>query len=268
MKYLILAAGKGTRLKHYTEDLPKGMLKFAGYPILKYHLKMAERLGFTRQIIVKGYKESAIAFPGVSYYVNNEYDTTNMVESMMRARNEFDDDLVVSYADIIYNPRILKDLVDFSGDFVVTVDMNWKKYWQMRYEKVDFDTESLSLFGDGTIRELGSPDPPVGDIHARYVGLLKFSVRGLKIIEGIYEEAKKDHWNEPWQKSGKPFRNAYMTDLLQEIIDQGYPVKAMPIENGWIELDTVDDYEKARYWLETGTLKREFDIDLASILQD
>ena len=32
-----------------------------------------------------------------------------------------------------------------------------------------------------------------------------------------------------------------MTDLLQSVIDSGFPIQAVPIFGGWIEVDTVDD---------------------------
>ena len=48
-------------------------------------------------------------------------------------------------------------------------------------------------------------------------------------------------------KSGKlldkPTENAYMTDLLQAVIDSGKPISSVPIAGNWIEVDTVDDLE-------------------------
>jgi len=40
---------------------------------------------------------------------------------------------------------------------------------------------------------------------------------------------------------GKSVEMAYMTDLLQAIIDAGYPVNAIPVYGGWVEVDTVSD---------------------------
>ena len=34
-----------------------------------------------------------------------------------------------------------------------------------------------------------------------------------------------------------------MTDFLQGLIDSGNELKSIPIENGWLELDTIDDYK-------------------------
>lgn len=262
MKAIILAAGKGTRLKHYTEDIPKGMLKFNNKTLIEYQIEACRKSGIDDISIVTGYKAEKINTPNVKYYLNKDYENTNMVESLMSARKEFDDEIIISYADILYDKAIINELIDYPGDFVVTVDVEWKRYWRLRYGHIDHDTESLSISDDGEIRELGSPNPPATEIDARYVGLLKFSRQGLKTMEEIYDDVRRSLWNLPWQRSGNVFQKAYMTDLIQEIIDRGYVVKAMSIRNGWIELDTVEDYDKARVWFSDGTLKDKLHLDL------
>ncbi|MHC4215461.1 MAG: NTP transferase domain-containing protein, partial [Planctomycetota bacterium] len=41
--------------------------------------------------------------------------------------------------------------------------------------------------------------------------------------------------------SGKPPERAYMTDMLQAIIECGYDVWPVFVEGGWVEIDTVRD---------------------------
>ena len=45
MKALILAAGKGTRLKHLTADKPKPMLEIGGEPLLAHHVRRLRAAG-------------------------------------------------------------------------------------------------------------------------------------------------------------------------------------------------------------------------------
>ena len=40
------------------------------------------------------------------------------------------------------------------------------------------------------------------------------------------------------------FKQSYMTDFLQGLINSGYKLKAIEIENGWLELDSINDYNK------------------------
>lgn len=255
MKALILAAGQGTRLKKYTENLPKGMLSFMGKTVIERQIGMYRECGIKDIIVVRGFAADKIPYQGVTYYTNRDYANTNMVESMMAAKSEFDDDIILSYSDILFEEHMLRAMMGSTADFAVAVDDNWKEYWQKRYGRVDFDTESLSIDREGNIVELGLESPNLGDIDARYIGLLKFSKEGLQHIETVMEDAYRRFGDRPWQQSGKPVRKAYMTDLLQAVIASGKKVKAEHFHNGWIEFDTNEDYEKACEWVGNGSIK-------------
>lgn len=256
MKAIILAAGQGTRLKKYTENLPKGMLNFMGKTIIERQIEIYHKCGINDIIIVKGYAGDKIKYDDVKYYVNEEFASTNMVETLLKAKEEFNDDIIVSYSDVLFEPELLKKMIAAEGDFCCAVDDNWKEYWQKRYGKIDFDTESLAIDENDNITELGLESPPIERISARYIGLLKFSKVGLEFIQTTMEEAHRNLADdEPWQQSGKTVSKAYMTDLLNAIIESGRNVKAVHFNNGWIEFDTNEDYENAIEWAKTGEIK-------------
>lgn len=254
MKAIILAAGQGTRLKKYTENLPKGMLEFKGKTIIERQIEMYRICGIDKIVIVKGFAADRINYDNVTYYTNEDFANTNMVESLMAANAEFDDDIIVSYSDILFKEEMLKSMISAEVDFGVAVDDNWKSYWKKRYGKVDFDTESLVIDANDNITELGMENPQLDSIDARYIGLLKFSKIGLKKLEDILKEAYRYYMDKPWQQSGKTVKKAYMTDLLNALIESGEEIKAIHFNNGWIEFDTNEDYEKAVVWLENGAL--------------
>lgn len=255
MKAIILAAGQGTRLKKYTENLPKGMLSFMGKTIIERQVTAYRANGIDKIVIVRGYKAEKINYKDIRYYTNTDYANTNMVESLMTAKAEFDEDIIVSYSDILFEEKMLQGMMQAKADIAVAVDDKWKGYWNKRYGKIDFDTESLSIDAQNNITELGLEKPALESIDARYIGLLKFTQGGLKHVVDIMETAYQRDQNMPWQQSGKPVRKAYMTDLLNALIQAGISVKAERFNHGWIEFDTNEDYEKACEWVENGTLK-------------
>lgn len=254
MKAIILAAGQGTRLKKYTENLPKGMLSFIGRTIIERQIELYRSCGINRISIVTGFAAEKIKYEGVSYYHNARYKETNMVESLLTAQKEFDENTIVSYSDILFEKSLLEKMLKAEDDFVCAVDDNWKEYWQKRYGRVDFDTESLTIDNMDCITELGQENPPLEQISARYIGLLKFSRQGLRTVLEIMDKARAEYKNKPWQQSGKPVQQAYMTDLLNALIEAGEQVKAVHTQNGWIEFDTNEDYEKAMEWGRDGSL--------------
>ena len=254
MKAIILAAGQGTRLKKYTENLPKGMLSFLGKTIIERQIEIFRKCGITDIVIVKGFAADKISYSNIKYYINKDFANTNMVESLLVAKKEFTEDVIVSYSDILFEFRLLKRMMESNGDFCCAVDDDWKKYWIKRYGKIDFDTESLVINKDDDIIELGLENPKLEKIDARYIGLLKFSKLGLQTIVNIMKEAYSSFDDKPWQQSGKTVRKAYMTDLLNAIIENGGKVKAIHFKNGWIEFDTNEDYENAIQWAACKTL--------------
>ena len=60
MKAVILAAGKGTRMKNLTESVPKPMLKVKGRPILEHILEGMKSAGIVEVCIVTGWRAETI----------------------------------------------------------------------------------------------------------------------------------------------------------------------------------------------------------------
>jgi choline kinase len=256
MKAIILAAGQGTRLKKYTQDLPKGMLEFMGKTIIERQIEIYRACGISDIIVVKGFAGDKICYKDIKYYTNEEYATTNMVESLLKAKEEFDDDMIISYSDVLFDKAMLLEMMKDKNDYVVAVDDNWKEYWNERYGRINFDTESLEIDEDGNILSIGKEDPKLEEIDSRYIGLLKFSQKGMKGIQEIFNRDYEEYLDKPWKQSGKTIRNAYMTDLLFAVSESGEKVKAHRFNNGWIEFDTNEDYEKACEWANNGIIKK------------
>lgn len=255
MQAIILAAGQGTRLKKYTENLPKGMLEFAGKTVIERQIELYRKCGIEKIIAVTGFAADKIQYPGVSYYHNADYAVTNMVESFLTARERFSEDVILSYSDVLFSEKMLLEMMRNQDDFAVAVDKNWELYWKKRYGRADIDTESLCIDEQGHIRSLGLENPPLEEIDARYVGLLKFTVSGLKKILEIWDRDYEVYQDRSWKQSGKKIRQAYMTDLLQALIEDGAVVQAVEFQNGWIEFDTNEDYENACQWLKDGSIR-------------
>lgn len=260
MKALILAAGQGTRLKKYTQNLPKGMLVFHDQTIIEHQIKLYRECGIDDIIIVRGFAADKINYDGIRYYCNDEYATTNMVVSLLTAKLEFDDEMIVSYSDILFEKALLEAMIAAESDYCAAVDDQWKMYWKKRYGKIDFDTESLVIDSDNNITSLGFENPPLNQISARYIGLLKFSKAALDKILAIWNRDYTAYQFRPWQQSGKFIKQAYMTDLLNALIQDGKKIKAVHFNNGWIEFDTNEDYERAYEWLKDDSISQIINI--------
>ena len=173
-----------------------------------------------------------------------------MVYSLMCARDDYEayDEIIISYGDIVYNKSVVEALLSADEDFAVVVDRNWLSYWQMRFSDPLSDAESLRLDDAGRIVDIGKEASTVTEIQGQYIGLMKFSRRAMSICNAIYDGLEVD--NEGVSPADLPTtrsnRKMYMTDLIQEIIDQGHPVHPVLIDGGWLGIDTLEDYRLAQ----------------------
>lgn len=225
----------------YGENMPKGMLPFRGKTLIEWQLERLRGIGLNDIVIVTGYKSKMINFGGATYYHNPDFAETNMVETLMCAREALDMDVLVSYADIFYTENLAKTVSESPHDIGVAVDENWREYWTLRYGNAEQDLESLALSGDGRIAEIGKPVSSSVGLDYRYIGLIKFSASGMRSAIDLYDEKKAG--GEPWTQSRQPFKKGYMTDILHELIVAGVAVHPVITQGGWFEFDTADDYE-------------------------
>ena len=108
---------------------------------------------------------------------------------------------------------------------------------------------------DGRILKIGTPVKHADDVQAQYIGLMKFTAEGIAQLRSCYWSNRKSFWGKPWQQANR-FESAYMTDILQALIDSGIEIRAVPIINGWLEFDTASDYERVVAWDRDGSLSR------------
>jgi len=260
MRAIILAAGMGTRLGKYTQDLPKGMLNFLGKSLIERQVENLKSCDVKDITIVTGYKHEKINIAGVKYTHNEKYAETNMVESLFSARSELNGEILIVYSDIICDKKTIQSALNSKADIGVVVDEDYWEYWQNRLDLPEKDMESLIIDNNNKIIELGQPCSKDKAL-VRYVGMVKLSPKGTEILKDVYDKNRERYYEsaEPWLGS-KSFKLGYLTSLLQAIINSGYAVEPIRIKRGWLEFDNESDYERAISWAEDGKLKKFIDL--------
>ena len=80
MKAIIIAAGLGSRLGNLTNDKPKCLLEVAGKSLLQHQIDTLKSCGITNISVIKGYKKEKINYPGLKYYINDDYQNNNILK--------------------------------------------------------------------------------------------------------------------------------------------------------------------------------------------
>lgn len=242
---VILAAGEGTRLRPLTERLPKALVPLNGTPLLTRQLKVLRCAGICEVSLVAGHCAEAFGASGLPVFLNPSYAKTNMVASLWCARSLFrgDDDVLVCYSDIVYEPRVLQAVLAASAQVVVAVDLGWQDLWRLRMDDPLADAETMKLDTEGCILELGRKPRSLADIEGQYLGLFKVDRAFAPHFFKRYEQ-----WPLDLPFETRPIDRIFMTSYLQHQIDHGVKARAATFHHGWLEVDSLQDlrvYEDA-----------------------
>ena len=232
MKAIILAAGRGSRMKNLTDERPKCLVELRGRALLDWQLEALRAAGIAEIAIVTGYKRELLSNRGLVEFHNARWAETNMVSSLVCAQSWLQTEpCIVSYSDIFYSPAAVQSLMACEASLAVTYDPNWLDLWTQRFGDPLLDAETFRLTPEHTLAEIGNKPKSVDEVQGQYMGLLRFTPEGwaevLRIRSGLAaERCDKMH----------------MTGTLQKIIEAArLPLTAVPYLGKWGEVDHMED---------------------------
>lgn len=112
MKAVILAAGKGTRLRPLTENKPKGMVEVNGAPLLTHCLNKLVELGAEEFVIVVGYLKQRIIehygdeFKGIPITYAHQREQQGLAHALLTVEDHIDDDFMLMLGDNIFEANL------------------------------------------------------------------------------------------------------------------------------------------------------------------
>lgn len=241
MKAIILAAGRGSRMKGLTGDKPKCLTPLAGKTLLQWQMSALKTAGIEDIIVIGGYKKEALESREYIALENPRWSETNMVATLRCAREYLlKEECIVSYADIVYHPENVLSLIKVEKDIVITYDKLWYELWSTRFADPLADAETLRVDRHGVILEIGKKTSSLKDIQGQYMGLLKFTPAGWRQVESVINKLTQERQDK-----------LDMTSLLQLLIEAKIQIYAQPINGKWCEADNENDLKIYERRLET-----------------
>lgn len=241
MKAIILAAGRGSRMKDLTDERPKCLVEFHSKPLLEWQLAALREAGVSEIAIVTGYRRDLLSNRGLVEFHNPRWATTNMVSSLDCAQAWLQSEsCIVSYSDIFYKAGAVKLLMENNDALAITYDPKWLALWTQRFGDPLLDAETFRMNLDHTLAEIGSKPKLIEEVQGQYMGLLRFTPESwaeVRRIRDILPPQERDRM--------------HMTGTLQLVINEGViKIKAIPYDGDWGEIDSKDDliaYEGAAW---------------------
>lgn len=254
MRLIILAAGQGLRLRPLTDSIPKCLVEVGGKSLLSRQIEVAHSLGISDIVVVAGYRADALNGLPVTVIENKEFQNTNMVYSLGKAEAYFDSDFIVSYGDIIYAPDVLRSAINASDGITVSVDLDWRSYWELRMPDPLSDAETLKFTADGFLTEIGQKPDNYDDIQGQYIGMVSFKGAGISVLRDYIQNlgVKKNAALKISEK--KEIDNLFLTDMINSLVKSGVAIGVSTIVGSWLEIDNKPDLYLAEKLYKDGRL--------------
>jgi len=230
MKAVILAAGINSRLKDVAKDFPKCLLKIGNTTILDYQIKLLTsicKLKLKDIYVIGGYKIEKLYYLkdlGIKLIYNSKFKEFNNIYSFYLAKNFIDEDFILFNGDTLTHSEIVEYIVNSNYKTAFVVD-NVKKLGEEEM-KVLIKNNRIIKFG----KEI---NPKIA--HGEYIGVSKFSLNDATVIFNCIEKLLKEGKTNIWYENAINYALSRIDAFA--IYTNGLP---------WIEIDTPEDYEKAK----------------------
>lgn len=237
MKTIILAAGVGDRLGGTYGEKPKCLLEFGGTSLLQRHLIILNHYNLSDVIVVTGYQAAMIddrirssGYADQVRTVHNARYTSGSLISMLTGLRclENDDDLLLMDADVLYDQRMVRRLIDSSHDNCFLLDRG--------FEPGDEPVKLCVL--DGRLVEFRKKidDNLQFDLQGESVGFFRFNGETVTQLVASAEKYLSEGMDQ------QPYEECIRDILLENPHRFGYEdVTGLP----WIEIDFPDDVVRA-----------------------
>jgi dTDP-glucose pyrophosphorylase len=221
-KAVLLAAGRGTRMRELTNDIPKPMIQVRGKPILLHIVEGLKEAGITQFLIVVGYRADVVTdFFGdgkcfgtsVQYVTQVVQDGTGRVVDLAR---DFagSDPFILSYGDILVAPGNYTRLAGLAPGQEAIVSV--KKNEDVSKGGAVFVNERFELTD---LREKPKPGEPTSPwynagVYTFRPSIFDFTARLERSPRGEYE----------------------LTDAIRALAQSGHKVQALELEGEWADV--------------------------------
>lgn len=227
---VLLAAGRGTRMGQLTRDVPKPMIEVRGKPVLQHIVEGLRGAGVREFLIVVGYHANAICEhfgDGPRYNIDIKYATQAVQDGTGRVvdlARDFTENLpfVLSYGDILVEPRNYKHIVDLDDDVEAIVSV--KRDEDVSKGGAVFVNERMELVD---LREKPKPGEPTSPwynagLYAFRPSIFEFTSKLQPSPRGEYE----------------------LTDAIRDLAHSGKKVRALELQGEWADVRDPEILEK------------------------
>jgi choline kinase len=229
MRAVILAAGRGGRLRGITGGQPKCLARLGADSLIERQLRSLRDCGVSAITVVVGHEADAVervCGGRVDFVHNARFASTNSLYSLWLARHVLTDAFVVLNADVLFHPQLLADLLTTRHEDALlmaakAVDQNYS------------DEEMKVRVRAGRIAEI-SKTLPSDEADGENIGIVKFGAAGAALLREELDQMVAAGATNEWLPAA--FARFSKRRALYTVESRAFP---------WIEIDFPEDYWRA-----------------------
>ena len=238
MKLLLLAAGKSERIYKKIHK-NKCLIQYKKECLIEKIINDSKLKKIGNINIVVGFKKNLIKNRlkkfNVQYIYNNLFNSTDMLYSLYLGLKEINDDILVSYSDIIFSKNIFFQVnkIKKNKEIIIPVNTKWKKIWQIRNKNIFADCETLDYDKRSYLTEIGNKIKNPKNVKGQYMGIIYISKKKLPVVKKLLKIYLKKN------------KKSHLTYFLNSIKNK-IKIYCMKTSTFWYE---IDDYQDIRTFL-------------------
>jgi choline kinase len=229
MKAVILAAGRGGRLRGAVGDRPKCLARIGARTLIDRQLQTLRGCGVDDIVVVAGYRAAdvrAACGPGIEIVHNPRFATTNSLYSLWLARDLVAGGFVVLNGDVLFHPQLLWDLLTARYDDALLM--------AAREADAAFSDEEMKVqVRRGRVVDIDKAMPG-SQADGENIGIVKFGVDGAAVMVDVLDRIVAAGGTCEWLP--RAFAAFVDERPLHVVESRGFP---------WIEIDFPEDYWRA-----------------------
>ena len=236
---IILAASRGQGMDELTRDRPKVMIPVAGKTVLRRQIDKFKAQGINDISVVAGYGSEAIDEQGTRVVVNEDWEHSDELASLVCALDSLSDDTVLIYGDVLFRTYILNNLMDWDADLLVVVDSS-------PLESAMGNTNDLAWCSAPDDRAMYQQKVSVEKISnlaewqgrkpdGRWIGMMRARAEGRNhVLEALRQLQKADGF----ARFGVP-------ELINQLVANGHAPQVQYISGHWMDINNLEDLQRA-----------------------
>jgi 2-aminoethylphosphonate-pyruvate transaminase len=227
---VILAAGRGTRLQGYIDNIPKGFIKLHEKTLIERSIETLKSNGIERVLIVTGYlshfyEELAEKLDFVTTVKNPKFADSGSMFSLYEARERINEDFLLLESDLIFEDRAIRSLLNNSDDTAILLS-----------GKTNSQDEVYVEAENGRVVNVTKSKDQVKNLAGELVGISKLSIEFFTQMKAEVEPRFEES-----------LHLEYEADGIALTSKSRHPAKVLKVDDlAWAEIDNEALFLRAR----------------------